>query len=219
LVGYNVNGLRNGFSTQGIHLTGKSYALLGLNLFSSQSNEVNLLNGNGFTISTTFRTDANVDDSSVVMSLGKYLNDAMVAGIEITASQVKVVVNRQETSLSITKGDLTTIDIALERYVGEGDTVENPTHWFVKIFLNGVLSSLGSYENSQFTTTSLGTGWYFDDYLCLGARIDGEDVISAADVHFYDLKVYSTSLSDNEITQNQVSATIYSELENGANPS
>ena len=219
LIGYNVNGLRNGFSTQGIHLTGKSYALLGLNLFSSQSNEINLLNGNGFTISTTFRTDANIDNSSVVMSLGKYVNDAMVAGIEITAGQVKVVVNRQETSLSITKGDLTTIDIALERYVGEGDTEENPTHWFVKIFLNGVLSSLGSYESSQFTTTSLGTGWYFDDYLCLGARLDGDDVISAADVHFYDLKVYSTSLSDNEITQNQVSATIYAELENGANPS
>jgi len=55
--------------------------------------------------------------------------------------------------------------------------------------------------------------------MCLGARLNGNEVIDASDVHFYDLKIYSTALSDNEIIQNQVSATIYAELDNGENPS
>ena len=77
-----------------MHLTGKSYALLGLNLFSPRANEINLLNSNGFTISTTFRTDANIDESDVVFSLGKYVEEEMVAGIEILAGKVRILVNK-----------------------------------------------------------------------------------------------------------------------------
>lgn len=220
LVGYNINGIRNGYSSQGIHLTGKSYALLETNLFSSQANEVNLITGtSGFTISTTFRTNANIDDNAVVMSLGKYEDEQMTAGIEIIASQVRVYVNKQITSLNITKGDLVSIDIIFEKYVGIGDTSDSPNHWFVKIYLNGVLSSLGSYDNNVFISNVENTAWFFDQFLCLGAHVDGDDVISAADVHFYDFKMYSTALSDNEIIQNYISANIYAELDNGENPS
>jgi len=216
---YNSNGIRNGYDTQGIHLTGKAYALLGLNLFSAQSNEVNLLNSNGFSISLTFRTDANIDSKDHVMSLGKYNGDELTAGIEILAEQVRVIVNRQATSLNITKGDLTTIDLVFEKYVGVGDTNEAPNHWFVKIYLNGVLSSLSSQDNSYFTSNLLGNAWYFEDLLCIGARLKNGEVVSSASVHVYDFKVYSSALSDNEIIQNYISSTIYSQLPNGESPS
>jgi hypothetical protein len=53
-------------------------------MFSENANEVNLLDGNGWTLSFTYRTDSNVDDTDVVVSLGKYNNNnELLAGIEI----------------------------------------------------------------------------------------------------------------------------------------
>lgn len=215
---YNANSVTNGYSSQGMHMTGKAYALLNLNLFSSEADQTNLISGDGFTISTTFRTDGNIDPSDTVLSFGNYIDDNLAAGIEILAEKIRVLVNNQETSLNITKGDLVTVDIVFEKYVGLGDDDDAPNHWFIKIYLNGVLSSLGSQPDSSFTSNALGTAWYFTTPICLGARVEGEEVISSANVHFYDFKIYSTALSDNEITQNYVSATIYSELANGASP-
>jgi len=68
---------------QGMHLLGKSYVDLELPLFSENANEKNLLNGSGWTLSFTFRTDNNVDASDVVASLGKYNGSTLLAGIEI----------------------------------------------------------------------------------------------------------------------------------------
>jgi hypothetical protein len=73
---------------QGLHLTGNSYADLELNLFSGNANEVNLFNGTGWTLSFTFRTNTNVDDSDVVVSMGKYRDLDLLAGLEIRASKV-----------------------------------------------------------------------------------------------------------------------------------
>jgi hypothetical protein len=72
-----------------MHLVGKSWVDLGVNLFSGDANEVNLFNGNGWTLSFTFRTDANVDNSDVVVSLGKYnVEGELTAGIEIQANKL-----------------------------------------------------------------------------------------------------------------------------------
>jgi hypothetical protein len=71
-----------------MHLSGKSYVDLELALFSENANEVNLLDGNGWTLSFTFRTDSNVDGSDVVMSMGKYNGTILTAGIEIRANKV-----------------------------------------------------------------------------------------------------------------------------------
>ena len=68
---------------QGVHLSGKAWIDLDLNLFSGDANEVNLFNGSGWALSFTFRTDSNVDDSDVVVSLGKYGEEGLVAGLEI----------------------------------------------------------------------------------------------------------------------------------------
>jgi len=68
---------------QGIHLQGKSYVDLEINMFSDNANEINLLDGNGWTLSFTYRTDSNVDGSDVVVSLGKYNRSTLQAGIEI----------------------------------------------------------------------------------------------------------------------------------------
>jgi flagellar hook-basal body complex protein FliE len=57
-------------------------------MFSDNANEVNLLDGNGWTLSFTFRTDSNVDDSDVIVSMGKYSEQTLTAGIEIRANKV-----------------------------------------------------------------------------------------------------------------------------------
>jgi len=74
---------------QGIHLQGKAYVDLEINMFSENANEVNLLDGNGWTLSFTYRTDSNVDETDVVVSLGKYNNEnELLAGIEIQAGKI-----------------------------------------------------------------------------------------------------------------------------------
>ena len=70
-----------------------------------------IINGNGWTLSFTFRTDSNVDGSDVVMSLGKYNGTTLTAGIEIRANKVVYAVQTTQYSLNLTKGDITTIDI------------------------------------------------------------------------------------------------------------
>jgi hypothetical protein len=71
----------------------------------------------------------------------------------------------------------------------------------------------------MFNTDNGGTyGWYFNDYLHIGGRIIEGEVYDACSVHVYDFKGYSTALSDNEIIQNYISSTIYSELEPNGNP-
>jgi hypothetical protein len=205
---------------QGIHLSGQSWADLGINLFSGDSNEVNLFNGSGWSLSFTFRTDANVDDSDVVISLGKYRDQTLLAGIEIRANKVIYAVQTNQSSLNITKGDLTTVDIVGQRYVGPGDSETNPTHWFIKTYLNGVLSLITSHTSAEiFNTDNSGAyGWYFDEFLHIGGRVINNEITDAASVHAYDVKAYSSALSDNEIIQNYVSSFIYSELNANSNP-
>lgn len=221
LVGNNLNGFMSQTDMQGMHLLGKSWVDLDLNLFSGNANEVNLLNGTGWSLSFTFRTDSNVDDSDVVVSLGKYnTSNTLLAGIEIRANKVIYAVQTQQYTLNITKGDLTTVDIVAQKYVGPGDTETRPTHWFIKTYLNGVLSLVTSHSQSEvFNTDNSGLyGWYFDESLHLGGRVVAGEITDAASVHIYDFKIYSSALSDNEIIQNYISSYIYSELGPNANP-
>ena len=220
LVGHNLNSLMSQTDMQGVHLSGKAWIDLDLNLFSGDANEVNLFNGSGWALSFTFRTDSNVDDSDVVVSLGKYGEEGLVAGLEIQASKVIYAVQSQRYSANITKGDLTTVDIVAQKYVGPGDSEVYPTHWFFKIYLNGVLSLVTSHTQSEiFNTDNSGTyGWYFDTPLHIGGRVEGNEVYDSASLHLYDFKVYSSYLSDNEIIQNYVSSYIYSELQPNTTP-
>ena len=220
LNGHNLSGFMQQTDMQGIHLPGKSYIDLELALFSDNANEVNLLNGNGWTLSFTFRTDSNVDGSDVVVSMGKYNGTTLTAGIEIRANKVIYAVQTSQYSLNLTKGDVTTIDIVGQRYVGPGDAETAPNHWFIKTYVNGVLSLITSHTQAQmFNTDNSGTyGWYFSDYMHIGGRVLGEEVTDACSVHMYDIKGYSTALSDNEIIQNYISSTIYSQLQPNANP-
>lgn len=220
LQGYNLSGFMQQTDMQGIHLPGKSYIDLQLALFSDNANEVNLLNGNGWTLSFTFRTDSNVDGSDVVASIGKYNGTTLTAGIEIRANRVIYAVQTSQYGLNLTKGDVTTIDIVGQRYVGPGDTETAPNHWFIKTYVNGVLSLITSHTQSQmFNTDNSGTyGWYFSDYMHIGGRVINGEVTDACSVHMYDIKGYSTALSDNEIIQNYISSTIYSQLQPNANP-
>jgi hypothetical protein len=72
-----------------MHLSGKSWVDLQIPLFSGDASQINLLDGNGWTLSFTFRTDSNVDASDVVACIGKYNeNQELQAGIEIQASKI-----------------------------------------------------------------------------------------------------------------------------------
>jgi hypothetical protein len=63
----------------------------------------------------------------------------------------------------------------------------------------------------MFDTNNSGIyGWYFSDYMHVGGRVIGNEIYDACSVHMYDIKAYSTALSDNEIIQNYISSTIYS---------
>ena len=218
--GHNLSGFMQQVDMQGMHLLGKSYADLELPLFSENTNEINLLNGSGWTLSFTFRTNNNVDASDVVVSLGKYNGSTLLAGIEIQASKVIYAVQTAQYSANITKGDLVSIDIVGQRYVGPGDTEASPNHWFIKTYINGVLSMITSHTSAQmFNNDNSGIyGWYFNEYLHLGGRVIGGEITDACSVHIYDFKGYSTALSDNEIIQNYISSTIYSQLGPNDNP-
>lgn len=219
--GHNLSGFMQQTDMQGMHLLGKSWTDLEIPLFSENANEVNLLDGNGWTLSFTFRANTNVDSTDVVASIGKYRNNyELLAGIEIQAGKVIYAVQTTQYSLNITKGDLVTIDIVGQRYVGPGDQEINPNHWFIKTYVNGVLSMITSHTSAQmFNTDNSGIyGWYFSDFLHLGGRVINGKVYDACAVHFYDFKGYSTALSDNEIIQNYISAYLYSQLEPSANP-
>lgn len=219
MIGHNLSGFMHQTDMQGMHLSGKSWADLELILFSGDANDVNLLNGNGWTLSFTFRADSNVDSTDVVASLGKYNNEGILqAGIEIQAGKIIYAVQTTQYSFNITKGDLTTVDIVGQRYIGPGDT--SPEHWFIKTYVNGTLSMITSHTSSQiFNTDNSGAyGWYFEDYLHIGGRVIDNEIYDACSVHVYDVKGYSTALSDNEIIQNYISANIYSQLEPNSYP-
>lgn len=220
LHGYNLSGFMQQTDMQGIHLLGRSYADLEINMFSENANEINLLDGNGWSLSFTYRTNSNVDNSDVVVSLGKYNENTLLAGIEIQASKIIYAVQTTQYSLNTTKGDLTTVDIIGQRYVGPGDLASSPNHWFIKTYINGVLSLITSHTQSQmFNTDNGGTyGWYFRDFLHIGGRVIDGEIVDSCDVHVYDIKAYSTALSDNEIIQNYISSTIYSQLDPNVNP-
>lgn len=219
--GHNLSGFMQQTDMQGMHLSGRSWVDLELPLFSENTNEINLLDGRGWTLSFTFRTDSNVDSSNVVACIGKYNeSQELLAGIEIQAGKVLYAVQTAQYSSNITKGDLVTIDIVGQRYIGPGDIESNPNHWFIKIYINGVLSMITSHTANQiFNTDNSGAyGWYFNDYLHIGGRVIDGEIYNACSVHVYDFKGYSTALSDNEIIQNYISSTIYSQLGPNDNP-
>jgi hypothetical protein len=65
----------------------------------------------------------------------------------------------------------------------------------------------------MFNTDNSGAyGWYFNDFLHIGGRVVNGEISDPCSVHVYDIKAYSTALSDNEIIQNYISSTIYSQL-------
>jgi len=89
MAGHNLSGFMHQNDTQGVHLLGKSWVDIEIPLFSTNQNELNLLDGSGWTLSFTFRTDSNVYESNVVACVGKYNSKQnLVAGIEIRANRV-----------------------------------------------------------------------------------------------------------------------------------
>jgi hypothetical protein len=59
----------------------------------------------GFCISTTFKAEDSVDDSETILSLGKYEDDDLSSGFEITLSQARVKIKgTSESTVDIPKG-------------------------------------------------------------------------------------------------------------------
>ena len=154
----------------------------------------------GFNISTTYKTDTMTDVSRVVMSIGRYRNDLLDSGIEITLDQITVKIGTADTiSVKLPQNEIITVDIDVS-LVGNG--------WYFKIYINGVLSAVSRVEQSAID-------WTFEQDLYFGCRNDNGTLSRFSNVTIYDIKLYTSSQSDYAIVQNYISATEQANLISG----
>ena len=154
----------------------------------------------GFNISTTYKTDTMTDVSRVVMSIGRYRNDLLDSGIEITLDQITVKIGTADTiSVKLPQNEIITVDIDVSS-VGNG--------WYFKIYINGVLSAVSRVEQSAID-------WTFEQDLYFGCRNDNGTLSRFSNVTIYDIKLYTSSQSDYAIVQNYISATEQANLISG----
>ncbi len=210
---YKTNGISTGFliteglkKIPGIVLNGESYATLesAKQLFPAIGigEGIGLMNGAGFNISLTYKTEKVSDTSGVVMSIGKYSNDFIDQGIEILLDSVNVGIgNADKLSVKLPVGELLTIDIDVSRNITVG--------WYFKIYVNGVLSAVTKVGKDS------DIKWDFDKDIYFGCRNNNGVLNRYSNVTIYDMKVYTTTLTELAIVQNYISATEQASLIEG----
>ena len=208
-----VNGKTSGFlqdsdganSIPAIVLKGESYGYLQVAEQMFPDRDLNqgysFFQTQGFNISTTFKADKSSDESEVILSIGKYQNDALYTGYEITLSSVTVKIGTASTiTCKLPQNQLLTVD--LDVYLGDDNM------WYFKIFLNGVLSAVTRVNQDDID-------WKFGQDIYLGCRNDAGTLSKFSDVSFYDVKLYTSSQSEYAIVQNYIAAMEQASLVNG----
>lgn len=200
---YKVNGVTNGFIKDNIphiKLSGESYGLIkefGTLLPDSDIVDLSVFI-TGFNFSITY--EANSTEDSVICSMGKYENGELITGYEIRNSQVICRVGSQDESIvDIPSNTLLTIDLNVSKEAGADI-------WYFSIYINGVCSApirVNSYD------------WKFGFPMTLGCRNAGGVLSNFTNVKIYDVKIYTSDLSDMAETQNAISATEQAQLVNG----
>ena len=197
----------NGGTIPGIVLNGESYANLEVakQMFPDYDiGEHGFFNAKGFNISLTYKTADMSDTSGVVMSIGRYFNDELASGIEITLDTVNVrigVADALEVKLPV--NELITVDIDVSRMTSVGEV-----GWYFKVYVNGILSAVTRVNQSS-------VDWMFEEDLYFGCRNDKGILSNFSSVTIYDIKLYTSSQTEFAIVQNYISATEQASLING----
>lgn len=219
-----VNGKTSGFITDsdeindipGIILKGGSYGYLelGEKMFPQKeiSSGESFFQQQGFNISLTFKADESSNSDETILSLGKYSNNQLLSGIEVTLEQVYVKIGSADTLIcKLPQNQLLTIDLDVS-YLSGG--------WYFKIYLNGILSAVSRVLESDID-------WQFATDLYLGCRYEGNPLNISnivrntgiksrfSNITIYDLKIYTSSQTDFAIVQNYISATEQASLISG----
>lgn len=217
----NTTGFINSGPVQGLKLSGNAYAVVRSDMFSSDASKMNLWKdgSHGFALCITFTADESSNNDDVILSQGKYTEGVLSSGIEITASQVSVAFKNVTTSCSLSPGKLTTIDI-VGAIISQSSNITDSTEFFLKIFINGVLTrtTTATYSEIFDTDSSTGSlGWYFDGGIYVGCRNDKGTLSAYSNVTVHDIKLYTTGLYDEEVVRNKMSATVYAILDSNGN--
>jgi hypothetical protein len=89
----------------------------------------------------TYKTDDVTDVSKTVMSIGRYRDDMLDSGIEITLDNITVKIGTADTlTVKLPQNELLTVDIDVS-LLGE-------VGWYFKIYVNGVLSAVTRVDQS-----------------------------------------------------------------------
>jgi hypothetical protein len=100
--------------------------------------EFGFFQSKGFNISFTYKADST---NGVIMSIGRYKNDLLDSGIEVTSEDVTVKIGTADTlNVKLPQQELLTIDIDVSLLGNVG--------WYFKIYVNGVLSAVSRVDQS-----------------------------------------------------------------------
>lgn len=208
-----VNGKTNGFlqDSDGINqipatrLSGESYGYLEVanTMFPNVDigAGVSFFQTLGFHISCTYKADSSSDSSEVVFGIGKYANDELLTGYEVSLDKAICKIGSADTlTVKLPQNELLTVDLDVSLLSG--------TAWYFKIYVNGVLSAVSRVLQDDID-------WMFGSDFYFGCRNDNGTRSRFSDVSIYDIKVYTSSQSEYSIVQNYISATEQASLING----
>ena len=209
-----VNGVTSGFlpdsdgvnSIPATRLQGESYGYLEVadQMFPEMDigTGASFFQSVGFCISITYKADESSYPTETVLSIGKYEEDTLQTGYEITLEQVTCKIGSAGTlTCKLPQNELLTVDLDVSWLSGTG--------WYFKIFINGVLSAVTRVNQEDID-------WMFGTDLYLGCRYDNGIRSRFSNVTIYDIKLYTSSQSEYSIVQNYISATEQASLIKGA---
>lgn len=204
-----VNGETSGFiqnsdgnSNSAIILKGESYGSIPeLKYLMPDSDEVaTSVFSTGFHLSLTYKAEYSSDSDLVLCSLGKYENNTLKTGYEISVSKVTCKIGTlDEISVNLPQNELLTVDLDISKETGINV-------WYFKIFVNGILSAVSRVSSYD---------WKFSLPLTLGCRNDNGLNTLFSNVNIYDLKLYTSSISEVAVVQNYISAVEQASLIKG----
>lgn len=201
---YKTNGFSSGFlnntdrvnNIPGIVLNGEAYARVEVaeQMFPDYTiGEFGFFQPKGFNISLTYKTDDSTDVSKVVMSIGRYRDDLLDSGIEVTLENIIVKIGTADTlTVKLPQNELLTVDIDVSLLGSVG--------WYFKVYVNGVLSAVTKVDQSSID-------WTFAQDIYLGCRNNNGTLSRFSNVTVYDFKLYTSSQTEFAIVQNYISAT------------
>lgn len=135
------------------------------------------------------------------MGIGKYENDVLKTGFEITLEEVLVKIGSADSiSCRLPQNELLTVDIDV--------SLLGTNAWYFKIYVNGVLSAVTRVLEENID-------WQFGTNLYLGCRNNNGVCSKFSNVTIYDLKLYTSSQTEYAVVQNYMSATEQAKLVGG----